>query len=199
MQKLINIIAECLDIESKCINYFRIQNYREGLRRLDDLTKKLIIFLSTIEEIKEELISVGYQFNQENLITILSGIMNTQNMQDYVLLADLLELQLNPYLQQIQEILLMNECFAVTSADIYESNIRLLEKKHISIANAVKKCIGSEQYILEPTSSGNVTLCVNDNTGSYYFHSNVNPIVESRLFAKQYYTIEHEHYVVFGL
>lgn len=55
------------------------------------------------------------------------------------------------------------------------------------------------KHHLEMTNYGSFTLAGQDEQGIYYYHSNVNPETEAMDFAKYYYDIEQDSYLLWGL
>lgn len=198
VQELINKIADCLVLANDSIKQFRRQNLHAGLRKLQLLVQKLVSLTENIVTESEQLQQWGCDVDEEYITCILSGIMSAQENTDYILVADLLELQLIPWLLQVQEILLANnEC--LKGEQLLSINLEGLKKRDIFLANQIQQYEFKGNCAIEPTSSGLLTMNVTDETGTYYFHSNVNPVVEGKIFAEQYYSLEHSHYVVFGL
>lgn len=196
---LMENIADCLALSDKTIQYMRIQNYHAGLRHMAVLSQKLMGITSEILENAEELQTLGWVVEQEGMVTILSGLMNAQEVADYILLADLLELQLKPYLLQIQEVLVSYIDTTKEQEKLLQKNLQGLGYQYGEIIKLIEADNNSFGGVIEETSSGYKTLCMTDASGTYYYHSNVNPVTEGRAFANQYYSIEQSHYVVFGL
>lgn len=121
----------------------------------------------------------------------MNQLIEAQGQRDYVLLADYLELGLKPLLNQVFESL----------RSIYENVFfEPLDLKEIPecLAAEGQKLMEAEAYSLEETSSGFPTLALCDNKGTYYLHSNNNPMMEARMLAEQYYQPELEQYLIYG-
>lgn len=197
MEILIDYIAQCLSLCDRVVQYFRIQNHHAGLRHMELLSKKLIDMTSKLIESKTILENSGYIVQPEEIAAILTGVMDAEKEQDYILLSDLLELQLKPYLLQIQGVLVTCVDTSDLRKDLWKNNLQGLQGRYSKLEKQLNQEM--EEYLVEPTSSGYPTLCMTDDSGTYYFHSNVNPVTESGYFAKQYYSMEQDHYVIFGL
>ncbi len=78
-------------------------------------------------------------------------------------------------------------------ADILEDSFIPFIKSQITPAES----INIDNYTLEPTSSGAMTLYYN--VGKIYLHSNCNPMDEARQMINLYYEEKYSEYVVFGL
>lgn len=191
-------MAVCLTLSDESINQLRKQNLHAGLRKLNELGTELISLMQAIAEGQRQLQGWGVDVDTAYIASVFSGITDAQEAKDYVLLADLLELQLKPLLLQLQETVIANAEIE-TKSEIWNQNLRTLENEDAILAKQIKQCRTGENLVTEPTSAGWTTLCVTDKTGTYYMHSNVNPVSEGKIFAEQYYSIECSHYVIFGL
>lgn len=197
MQILVENIADCLSLSDDTIQYFRIQNHHAGLRHMAVLSQRLMEITTKLLENAQKLQDYGCIIEQEDMVTILTGLMHAQEEEDYILLADLLELQLKPYLLKLQEILLSNMDLSFRQECLWQKNKKGLQDGYGEMIRKLEA--DKDVYLVEPTSSGHPTLSMTDDSGTYYFHSNVNPVTEGRLFARQYYSLDQSHYVVFGL
>lgn len=147
--------------------------------------------------------------NPEGISDSLQNIMMAQESQDYVLLADLLELQLLPFLQSLQEQIRIYAPVEPANR-IWEQNLNVLKEKDRTLYNnllehhriyeqEVQKGTWQGIYHLEDTNAGAYTLAGVGEQGTYYYHSNVNPVKEAVDFAAYYYHPESSHYVIWGL
>ena len=192
---MINVFSDNLTLVNMMI---------EGLRRqnLDDALKKMNLFSKNLTDIVQSFTNNEYLQNckvdLEYFAVVLSGVMDAQEKEDYILVADLLELQIVPWLQQVQEMLIAENAWEIDQ-QLWLKNIGGLERVDSSLVNRLKKQEISSEYVAEPTSSGLLTLQVTDKTGTYYFHSNNNPAIEGNFFAGQYYSLDCSHYVILGL
>ena len=110
MNTIVKQIEECLTTEENVIYYFRIQNYHRGLREyqlFSSAFQQLIHLLVNSQQLLD-----GYDVDFDYVLTMLQGIIKAQESKDYILTADLLELQVKPFLLGIQEWLLgqINVC-----------------------------------------------------------------------------------------
>lgn len=129
---------------------------------LDDIGKLLSIY----EELEESMP------DQKVLMEILNNLVEVQETKDYVLLADILQLQLMSFLTQLQE------------------NFALDAPKEIKTLDG---------YRIEPTSVGGYTLAMKGKEHWMYLHSNGNPYREAAEIASAWFDREHYEYVVYGL
>lgn len=192
---IIKNISHNLILTNKTVQQFRRQNLHAALKTMNQLTQGLLDIVQSFTN-KPEL--QVYELDMNNFSTLLSGVMNAQENGDYILVADLLELQIIPWLQQVQELMIENASFEVDEVQV-EKNIEGIRKQDATLAKKLETLLIPQEYIVEATSSGLLTLQVTDKTGTYYFHSNNNPVLEGMMFADQYYSIDNDHYIVFGL
>lgn len=197
MNIIVKQIEDCLITEENVIYYFRIQNYHRGLRefQLFSLTfQQLIQLLVNSQQLLD-----GYDVDFDYVLTMLQGIMQAQESKDYILTADLLELQIKPFLLGIQE-WLIGQFEIRPDENIWEDNINnLAQKDKILAEQIIKKQLTRMHCEVEPTSSGLFTLKVIDGMGERYMHSNVNPVEEADMFAREYYSTDYSRYIIFGL
>lgn len=158
--------------------------------------KNVIRFL---DEWMKEVIRFGVVFAGEvcfpdmNSISVtINQLLETQNQRDFVLLADYLEFSLKPILNQVFECL--RNCYE----DIFFEPLDLREIPGCLSAQE-QTLMELEAYPLEETSSGFATLALQDDKGTYYLHSNGNPMLEARTIAEQYYKPELEQYLIYGV
>ena len=203
-----NYISDILTYSSECIYYLRRQNFLKGLSFISKISNSLIAMMNDIDT-DEEILKSQYSIiiNKEFIMSIVSQITYAQQSEDYILIADLIELQILPefYLYQAQ---IVNCCdFVNTDESFLNKNLSCIREKDadlynklVDLNNCVKK--NSEilnNYVIEPTSSGNLTLNIRYKNESYYLHSNVNPITEGKCFFEQYYEEGFDSYVIIGL
>ena len=196
-------------IISKIINACRVQNYDVVVRSFTTLTGNLMPVLEAVFS------DIAY-YNQEidivnpnEISNALQDMLLAQENKDYVLLADLLELRLLPFLQSLQEVIRSYDGLG-TDLNVWINNFSALEKRDINLWKQIQSyhegyeketAAGTWQgrHHLEATNSGAFTMAGQDEKGSYYYHSNVNPETEAAAFADYYYDKESDSYVIWGL
>lgn len=191
------------------ISACRVQNYDKAIRRFSDINGNL---MKVIESIFTELSFYNQEtelVNPEAVSFALNDILTAQECGDYVLFADLLELQLVPFLQTIQEAIRTYDAESA-SPEAWERNMEKLEKVNPGLWKQLlayheryekENADGTWKGVhhLEYTNSGAFTMAGQDVKGMYYYHSNIDPIKEAAGFAQYYYKIGTENYVVWGL
>lgn len=193
----------------RIMNACRVQNYDRVVRTFTDMTSLLMPLLdavfSDITYYNQEMEMV----NPDGVSASLQDILMAQENKDYVLLADLLELQLVPFLQSLQEVIRAYDSVGVDTA-VWNNNMKALKEKdaelwkllmeyHTSYEKGNEEGRWDGKHHLEATNSGAFTMAGKDATGMYYYHSNVNPETEAVSFAKYYYDINSSSYVIWGL
>jgi len=200
VQKLINDISSCLVKCDQTIQYLRQQNLYAGLGYLSKVTSRLMDIIQVLSENMENFMEVGYQLGEEEIVRMLHDMVSAQEQGDYILVSDLMELQVKPLLFQLQEILLSStKGFRLTDEEVYAKNLEGFRLRDKKLVIQLENCTSKKEYVIEPTSSGHHTMLVKDALGQRYFHSNVNPITEAEIFARRYYSQRFSHYVVYGL
>ncbi len=186
-----------------------IQNYDCVVRNFITVTD---LFMQMLEEVFADLSYYNQEIELVNLEGInlsLQDILAAQENKDYVLLADLLELQLVPFLQSLQEAIRSYDGVD-TDSGIWKNNMSALKEHDKSLwkqLNAYHERYEREtaagtwqmNHHLEATNTGAFTLAGQDGDGSYYYHSNISPEREAAAFARYYYTMECSSYLVWGL
>ncbi|MCM1180952.1 MAG: DUF115 domain-containing protein [Clostridium sp.] len=193
----------------KIIYACHTQNYDRVVRLFSDVTDCLMLLL---ESVFSELSYYNRDVelvNPEGVGASLQDMLRAQENQDYVLLADLLELQLIPFLQTLQEVI--RSCDAsCTDPNVWTNNMAVLEQRdavlwkqlkayHERYEKENKAGTWKGTHCLEDTNSGAFTMSGQDEQGVYYYHSNVAPVAEAADFARYYYRAGSEKYIIWGL
>lgn len=186
-----------------------IQNYDYVVRTFTQVTDFLMKILEAV------FTDLSY-YNQdmelvspEGISASLQDILAAQENKDYVLLADLLELQLIPFLQSLQDVIRSYDVVG-TDPDAWINNMSALQKRDAVLWKQIQSYheryekeneAGTWQmsHHLEATNSGAFTLAGQDENGIYYYHSNVDPEAEAASFARYYYSMTCASYIVWGL
>ena len=190
--------TELLGLADKAIYYFREQQY----------DKALTIVAETIDQINyivEKIITDRNYFNlvsTESLIEMLTGILKAKKNKDYILLADLYEMQLVNFLCSVQQLIVNKEEF-VYEQESYEENIRLLTKENPFLKDSLQEAMNpaillERGYRVEFSSCGLMTLGAEAEGDKFYFHTNNRISKESFLLAKHWYKEDIKNYVIYG-
>lgn len=208
-QQIYNANIQLQVIIETIIHSCHIQNYDKVVRTFTDLTNNL---MQVLEAVFADIDFYNQEMDIVNPVGVnasLQDILTAQENKDYVLLADLLELQLVPFLQSLQEAIRTYDV-ANTDPTIWERNMSVVKFKdetlwkqimayHERYEKGIVDATWQGRHHLEDTNCGAFTMAGEDEQGTYYYHSNVNPIKEAAEFARYYYQPGCEDYVIWGL
>ncbi len=195
----IKLIASC----DKAIYYLRVQNYDKGLRQasqiIDMISSSIDVLLTNMDYFNE-----AYEIvNEASIMAMLDDLLSAQENRDYLLLSDIYEYQLIPFLLQLQTRILQDQEFTENEAD-YEENLRVLANKDKSLLTKITalpapETLGEKGYSIEYTSSGLRTLALFQGNSKYYLHSNNQVLKEAFTLANSWYSSEKTTYIIYGL
>ena len=201
------------------LQYYREQQYDKAL----GLTAQAI---DQLRDISEAIFSDREYFaavSDASVAEMLNGLLQTKKKKDYVLLADLFEMQLLTFLYSIQELILNKEDYMEYDDVAYAKRTALMKEK---LAESIRCCetdtdtakraclnvnalldapLDPEKlldggYRVEFTSSGRMTVAVRDREGrDLYLHSNGNVSKEAFLLAKRWTEKTADSYIIYGL
>lgn len=204
IKNLFRINVELLEIVDKAIVYFREQDYPMALEMMPLVSEKMRYVMDGIIGDKEyfELVST------DSLMEMLEGIVEASRAEDYVLLADLLELQLCTLLCNVQELIMKKEDYAFFSETMYQEQcvamIEKLKNGGTEYPEALFEVpldpeeLLEQGYRVEVTSCGLMTVAVKTDRGSVYLHSNHKVGLEAFQMARVFARQEAETYLVKG-
>lgn len=199
--------------------YFREESYDKAL----GLTAQAI---EQLREVSAAIFSDREYFqavSDESVAEMLAGILETKKNKDYVLLADLFEMQLISFLCSVQELILKKEDYLEYNEVEYLVRKDALKKKlEESLAvceadrDAAERCrvkqnalldmaldpenLLSEGYRVEYTGCGRMTVGIRDNNGrNLYLHSNGRVSGEAFLLAKRWAAKKADTFIIYGL
>ncbi|HKM04745.1 MAG TPA: 6-hydroxymethylpterin diphosphokinase MptE-like protein [Lachnospiraceae bacterium] len=184
-------------------------NMEEGMRSYRGFLTRFRAFIEILFVEHVELQKIGINPSYEYVKQLLDGMLNAQEKKDYILLADLLEMQIRPFLVELQELLcepitslLQNENCSIT----FISNIEALDKQNPRLVQSIYEYLDSEKYkenkqkyIIELTSSGFPTLKIIQEEGEYYQVSNNNPYRDIRTWLIDTICMNRKEYHLLGM
>lgn len=196
-----NEISELLYKTELVTYYFRRDNYDKALRISRTMIESISSFLNHV--ISEDTYLKNYIVEtQENFHMMFENIMFAQQTKDYILLADLYQLQFMNWLKGMQELIVSNEEI-VLNHSVLEGNLNSIAAKNLELKQLLEKCtyeiIRNNGYELEFTSTGELTLLRTKKEKQFYFHSNVSPKWEGFLLADAWFDTEKDHYFIYGM
>ena len=194
-----------LELTDKAVYYFREQNYRMALEYMSEVSDKMRNVIDGIVSDREYFDVVS----TDSLMEMLEGIVEAGNCGDYVLLADLLEIKLNPLLYKVQDLIMQKEDDAFYSEIMYRDQSEAMKRKLADSGRAVSaerlfaeplrpEELVRQGYRVEFTSCGLMTLAVRGGRGSVYLHSNHKISTEAFLLAKSWKEEGKDVYLVKG-
>lgn len=193
---------EIINKLNKIIFYFNSQNYDKALRLATGVIDQFSLFINQLNTCVEKFPSNNIKFDQVLFLQSLQYMLEVQENRDYVLLADLYNVNILPMLIQLQESIISSE--EITFDDeLYRSNVRILSHSNKELSDLVKQMAHPTNmksgYYIEPTSCGDMTLAAGDEKEKIYFHSNVNVGKEAFTIADSWYSVDKTSYIVYGL
>lgn len=182
----------------KAIFCFRKQQYDRALNVVANSVGQM-------KETVEAVITDREYFNlvsTDTVLGMLSGILNAQKKKDFILLADLLELQMISFLCSVQELIIRKEEI-LFDEERYTANSKLLKEMgngfgEVDFGTLVPSELLENGYRVEFTSCGLMTLAAENNGSEFYFHTNGRVYEEAMLLAGHWYNKGVKSYLVFG-
>ena len=129
----------------------------------------------------------------------IAMVLQASENQDHILLADVIENSVIPFLQSIIQIIEQN--ISVNEFNYYEANIRALNRNGMSdVADIVNNAtpMKGHQYKVEYTSSGYLTIKIVDNDSDFYISGNNNPLTDAFSFVSGNIQEDYYKYIIFG-
>lgn len=196
IEKMTAVIQRLLEEIPEILQELRQQHYALALKKAADLMPDLNVILEK---------TVSEREFQQNLEDILTNILQTQEDQDYILMADYYELLLLPFLSVLQERQIsLEEEVEKNRIFFYQKGRGMLQERYPQLAEELPEIPDKQKwrekgYEIEKTSSGAYTLSGREDGKRYYYYSNGNPGWEARQLAASWYDVEKRSYVVYGL
>lgn len=163
-----------LRLITKALQHLRKQEYLYAMRNTMGIINRFQTLIPLYLQQKDRINSLcpADIIDETSLLMTLQELLEAQQKQDYIYLADILELRIMP------SIISMQEVYAQTT-----------ECPELPWAG----------YHLEYTSSGEYTLSVECGEGRKYLHTNGRPYEEGQILANSWFDEEHFDYTVYGL
>lgn len=189
---------QLISLSASALDYYRSWSLRFASRTMQTLLNTMGTFL---ENVKTSSLTEPYY---SHILSVLESILAAQEQKDYILIADIIEINLIPVLNNIQQAIIQYDT-SISMTDMYRENIAALTDKKLSaiIPHAENTCISASDgtsalYQAEPATIGSNTLKYESSKNSFYFHSNNNPYVEGHIWADTYGNEEYFNYTVLG-
>lgn len=219
VHKIFEQNIELLTQTEKAIIYLREQEYEKALSIVADTAEYINYVADAIIQHREyfDLVSV------ESIMEMLEGILDAKRQKDFVLLADLLELQLVNFICSVQELIMKKEDYLAFNELDFIKNSILMQKKILesdytltffteqdrkhqeqNITNEIKKDLDpayllEQGYAVEFSTCGLMTIGSKDENGTkFYMHTNHSVGKEAFLQARNWYSKDTETYIIYG-
>ncbi len=188
-----------LEQADKAIFYFREQQHDIALGIIANS-------MGLIRQSIEAIINNKEYFNlvsSDSVMEMLSGILEAYKTGDYILLADLLELQLVSFIIGVQELIISKEELTL-SEDSYKDNLKVLKSNSQGLEDLLIEPIDPQTFIregyrVEFSSCGLMTLAARNGDDSFYFHTNNRISAEAFMLARHWYNKDTKRYIIYGL
>lgn len=182
----------------RAVHYFREQQNEKALCLVADSMGQIKYVIEAIINNREYFKLV----TADSVLEMLTGILEAKKNEDYILLADLLELQLINFLIGVQELIISKEEI-IFNGDNYNENIKLLMERGIGFPKKLLEPIDTQEllnsgYRIEFTSCGQMTLAAENDGSEFYFHTNSRIASEAFLLARHWYKEDCKTYIVYG-
>lgn len=169
-----------------------VKNYR--IQFLFHASKDMIQLIDCVTQVVSEIQNeMEYKELYQELMVVLSNILEAQERKDYSFIADVLEGDLLPILLQLQ---MQFEDNIMVS--FFDRNLSSLQTKDSALSALIGNAGDAERYSVTKSICGLPNLCVNVDGGGLNFHSTINPQWEASEIVHSmdgYY----EKYYVYGI
>ncbi|MDO4965147.1 MAG: DUF115 domain-containing protein [Lachnospiraceae bacterium] len=195
----LGILIITKDIISAC----RAQNYNKVARLFKDWTARVSTLATNIAANGDIFNQDGSNAYANQLMLTISDVLKAQEQEDYILEADILEVNMIPLIYAMQD-LLKETAGDEDLSDYFDLNISVLRELNNELAvlidgykdNVYKS---NKSYVVESTASGFATLKIESASESFYMEGNIDPYRDSINLFDNYYDVNAESYIVLGL
>lgn len=188
----------------KAVLATREGDYESTVLSVGEVSEDITFVADTIMKNREyfELVSV------DSVAEMLEGILKAKHDQDFILLADLLELQMESFICNVQNFIMNKEDLFFYEESVYHKQIDLLKKK---LSNSVEFALDyteelnptnllEQGYRVEFTSCGLMTLVATDDQNiARYLHTNHKISQEAYILARSWIQKQVTTYCVCGM
>ena len=229
MNELFIANTSVIDSARVIIAAARHQDYKKAMEELVKITRMLLKSSDFILQNIEYYNQYGTIVTEDSYISLIKIITDVQETEDYLYLADILQTELIPLFEKLQDVIKKTEDNLYDEYDYMQSNKMHLEvlleslqteyskmddtdnnesQKILSKIKKVKELLTIiESYKIDNIdyseyviqSAINGELTMQMGTTGIHIHSTVNPTAEGRNFAQEYYRIEYNSYIVLGI
>lgn len=193
-----------MDGIGKAILATREGDYETTVVSVAEVSEDITFVADNIMKNREyfELVSV------ESVAEMLEGILQAKHDQDFILLADLLELQMESFICNVQNFIMNKEDLFLYEESVYQKQIELLKSKMSNSVDFVldytdelnPTTLLEQGYRVEFTSCGLMTLVATDKQNiARYLHTNHKISQEAYILARSWIQSQATTYYVYGM
>ena len=218
IRKIFEINKELIGAVDRAVSFFRIGRYDKALEWVADTADEINAVADAVMQDREYFESIPIDCVSEKLENIVGATAS----KDYVLLADLYDIQLASFICTVQEHTLKTEQFLIFDNELYKENIQSLksvlremieEREDLSVDEQKRFRVNlnarlddmfdpvaliNRGFNLEFSSSGLMTVAAPFSKGKIYLHSNGRIVSESLQLALSWYEPMVDEYIVYG-
>ncbi len=204
----------------KAIYYLRVQEYEPAFDIVSETAESITTVAEAIIKNREYFSLVS----TDSVAEMIQGILDAKRKKDYVLLADLFEMQLQNFICSVQELIMKREDYLAFDEVLYNDNIRRIKNSADKMLRSIRTDLSDEEierlcvnqgalmdeeldpvklldagFFVEYSSCGYMTLGATDSNGDkYYFHSNNKVGIEAFLMANHWHKPDINKYIIYG-
>ena len=188
-----------IELSGRLIQNAQRQNYYNVAQNQKEMIQCFSEWLENLPAEQEYFSEKMDSLQEDVFVKFLQTLLDAQEQKDYILYADMLEMQLLPFLKDLQEIILEREGMFISDEKVEKTDLFL--QRFRKLYDTLQKIPepDAEEYQIVPAQSGKPSFCIKMEHGNYYLHSNVDPVVEAEQVVQEYFECDCEHYIVYGL
>lgn len=179
-------------------NIYR-QDYKAASRKMMEVISYLKELIEFVQKNKTYFIANGQVINSSYIHIILTKILDAQENEDYILLASLMEEELQPFIAKIQLAIHRQEGDAIYQG-IYEKNMSAVQKHNPELAEMIAHHMVEqpEKYHFEPTGVEYGAFLVSEGGKQFYLHGLKDPQGEGRRIVEESFPGNVSRCIVLG-
>lgn len=188
-----------IELSDSLIRNVHLQNYYNAAQNQKELLLCFSEWVSGFEAEQQYYQEETEVVQEDSFVHFLNLLLDAQEQKDFILFADMIEIELLPFLKQLQEIILKKDGMFCSDENIAKTDT-FFQRFPSIYANLKKIPMPDEmEYHIGATQSGAPSCSICTENGYYYLHSNVDPRQEAEELVQEYFECDCEHYIVYGL
>lgn len=230
MQRIVDLYEKnkaLLSYVQEIIDACRVQNFNHAARTFKLVAGSISTLISDMDT-KNDIFSGEFSdMFKSRLMMTIQDVLSAQEKDDYILIADTLEINMLPLLYELQNVLAESSGIE-NSKNNFWNNIDCLKQTDAKLADALisryesmkKYCEGLEikvddndpqiavqgyydgelkrAYYIERTQSGYPTLKIETESEEFYLCGNINPYRDGITLFNHYFDMNAEEYIILG-